>query len=104
MTQTAPRWEKMSKSKNNGISVDEVVYGVAEIDRGYCFIDRQDNVVNHRTTPIYRNQNDGFYYTHHNRGHLPVFLVSIYDKSVLPDVVWKDGIVNQFERWESLSD
>jgi hypothetical protein len=94
-------WEKMSKSKNNSVSVDEVTNCITTVAPGWCFIDRDDNVVDLSVDHVYRNQNDGFFYTQKTKGHRPVFLVERQNMSVLPDLMFGESVVNQFDHWNS---
>ena len=66
-------WEKMSKSRGNVISVDDVVYGVYRVAPGYEFRDLHGLVIN----PIQRVRQDGPDYRYRYMDHLggaPVFL------------------------------
>lgn len=72
-------WEKMSKSKGNVISVDEVVHGVATIDHPYEL--RLPIAENGTYTLIpfdfkkFHVWRDGpFYFTGNSYGKVPVFL------------------------------
>lgn len=76
MADEKPRWEKMSKSKGNVISVDEVVYGVANVDPRYEFRSPDGDVIDWKELCVWRNPDpaDNFYYTAVRFGRMPVFL------------------------------
>lgn len=95
------KYEKMSKSKNNSVSVDEVINMVAEINEEYVFIDQYDNIIQIKQN-IYRDPNDGFYYTIKKYGKRPLFLVKKSNINILPDLVFKNTIVNQFEHYNRI--
>jgi hypothetical protein len=62
----------MSKSRGNVVAPDEVVYGVYQAD-GYEFRDLLGEVVDLKTTYVWRNPGQG-YRTTKRYGNQPVFL------------------------------
>jgi len=71
----APR-EKMSKSRGNGVTVDAVLYGVAELAGGHEFRDVENRrIVEWQRCGVWRDRHgDGFFYTGSSFGGQPVFL------------------------------
>ena len=71
-----PVYEKMSKSRNNSISVDEAMGHTHNIDPRYHFVTLPPFYakVDHNEIPVYRNRQDGYYYTYKCYGHIPVLL------------------------------
>lgn len=69
-------YTKMSKSRGNVITPDEVIYGVAYFfEEGYDFRDSWGRVVDYQQMGVWRNKGgDGFYYTSTRTGRQPVFL------------------------------
>lgn len=73
-TKDDPR-EKMSKSRGNVVTVDEVVHGVRFLDNSCEFRDESCNVINdYHKLEVYRNPEDGFFYTSSRLGHFRIFL------------------------------
>ena len=68
--------EKMSKSRGNCVTVDMVVYGVAEIDAGYEFRDTDNRVIHDwKRFNIWRDKScGGDFFTGAAFGQIPVFL------------------------------
>jgi hypothetical protein len=66
------RHEKMSKSRGNVVSPDEVVFGVYELCPGYEFRDPAGRLVDYRQKGVWRSP-DG-YRTATRFGAAPVFL------------------------------
>lgn len=71
--------EKMSKSKGNGISVDEFLGYAHTILSGFEFRFRSSNVCDHNKVNVYKCPETGMFFTFHCHGHLPVFLCVIGD-------------------------
>ena len=70
--------EKMSKSRNNVITPDEVIYGVVTLAPGFEFRDKLGNVFDYAKWRIWRDKgHDSFYYTSTQTGKIPVFLCEI---------------------------
>lgn len=68
-------WEKMSKSRGNGVTVDEVVAGVAAVAPGYEFCDPSGATIDHRAWEVWRDRSgNGSYFTATRYGKRPVFL------------------------------
>src|SRR3990167_10229920 len=68
-----PLWEKMSKSRGNGVSVDEVISGVSEINCNYEFRDINGYKIDYNKECIW-NAGDYQYFTAKRYGKKPVFL------------------------------
>ncbi len=70
--------KKMSKSGGNAIGVDEAVYGVCEVDRGYEFRSEDGRVLNMvdvKRLGVWRDRaGSGDYFTASRFGGRPVFL------------------------------
>ncbi len=82
--------EKMSKSRNNVVTPDEVIYGVYELSRGFEFRTIDGVIHCHRTFGIWQNKGgDGYYYTSTRSGRIPVFLCQCGDPR--PCVLLIDG-------------
>ena len=79
MESTKPKHEKMSKSRGNVITPDEVIYGVCELEPGFVFCDRSGRILMPpQQYGIWRNRGeDNFYYTGRRFGHEPVFLCQL---------------------------
>jgi hypothetical protein len=73
------KWEKMSKSRGNVITPDEIVYGVYEVNPGYEFRDESGKVIeDFRELGIWRDRpNGGDFFTSSRFGKRPVFLHEI---------------------------
>ncbi len=74
-----PKFEKMSKSRGNVISPEEVVFGVFELDPNYEFRtelhDGELIVVDYKDFGIWQDQiRTGFYFLASKFGKLPAFL------------------------------
>lgn len=76
MEQKKPQYEKMSKSRGNVITPDEVMYGVAELQPGYEFRFFNGVVIDDfKELGVWRNRlNDSMFYTSTRTGKHPVFL------------------------------
>ena len=81
-------FEKMSKSKENVVSVEEMTKMVVRLDPPQYFV-TLDSFLKHRSTleytyvdpqevPVCRNQN-GYYYTPKIYGHIPILLIDDYE-------------------------
>jgi hypothetical protein len=67
--------EKMSKSRHNVVTPDEVVFAVYDLQRGYEFRTIDGIIREPLRYGIWRNKGgDGFYYTSSQTGRQPVFL------------------------------
>lgn len=75
-----PTYEKMSKSKKNGVTVDEALY-VRELNDRYEFRTLPPHyiLVDYKKVNIFKNSKDGFYYTTKYYDAIPVLLVNKYD-------------------------
>lgn len=80
--------EKMSKSRGNVITVDEIVFGVREVNEGYEFRFPTGELVDYTKIDIYRNPEDHLYYTTTRFGKQPVFLHE-KDNSVPAIILWE---------------
>lgn len=67
-------YEKMSKSKGNTVSVDEVVYGVRSIREGFELRDEQNQVVDPREVGAWESQETFEYFTAVRMGKRPLWL------------------------------
>ena len=65
--------EKMSKSRGNVISPEEIVYGVYAISEGFGFLDDLGQLVDFRKFGVWRDS-DGHFYTSRRTGMRRVFL------------------------------
>ena len=76
--------EKMSKSKDNVVTIDEVCAGVKKLEPNFEFVTLppQYAKVDYKEIPIYKNQVDGYFYTVKNYGHIPVLIADISDKYI----------------------
>ncbi len=70
------KWEKMSKSRNNVITIEEVIYGVANLAGDYQFRLENGTVLDdYKEWGVWRNRHgDSMFYTSTKTGKLPVFL------------------------------
>lgn len=75
--------EKMSKSKGNSISVDEVVRGVAQVAPGFVLHDEHGRVVRPQDVGAWRGLY-GMYYEAARFGGKPLFLNYDDDNPVPP--------------------
>lgn len=84
MSDEKPRWEKMSKSRGNVITPDEIIYGVAEVQSGYEFRFLDGMVINDfRKLGVWQDKpRDGMFYTSTRIGKQPVFLCQKGDPGV----------------------
>lgn len=69
-------FEKMSKSRGNVVTIDEVVHGVAVLDPSCEFRDAFGGVIgDYRAAGVWRDRaGDGMYYTSTRSGRQPVLL------------------------------
>ncbi len=71
----SPRWEKMSKSRGNVISPEEVVCGVADLRTGYEFRGLDRRVIqDFKAVGVWCDPATGWYFTAERYGKAPVFL------------------------------
>ena len=81
--QKKPEWVKMSKSLGNVVTVDEVVYGVAEVDNGFEFRNVCNEPIDYKEWNVWQDvAGTGFYYTSTRSGKKPVWLCQIGDSDV----------------------
>lgn len=67
--------EKMSKSRGNVVTVDEVTYGVYLLDPSYEFCNIYGMPIDYRELGVWQDKaNTGYYYTSTRTGRQPVFL------------------------------
>ncbi len=92
------KWEKMSKSKGNGISVDEVVKRVAGLKEGYEFRDRSGELVDYKKERVWRDKLGYKTFTGY-----PVFLHEV-DNPVPCMLVDKVQHPNRYNYWSNLLD
>lgn len=84
-----PVYEKMSKSRGNVITPDEVVHGVAELAHGFVFRGPPDGrVIDYLALGVWRDS-DGMYYTSGRHGKQEVFLCHADD--VVPPMLLVRG-------------
>jgi hypothetical protein len=79
--------EKMSKSRGNVVTPEEVVYGVRELKEGYEFRSTTGELVDYEEINIYQNPEDHYFYTTTRFGKQPVFLCE-KDNSVPAIILW----------------
>lgn len=80
MQTMATRYEKMSKSRNNVITPDEIVHGVMATEPGFEFRTINGYILEPTRYGIWRNVGgDGCYYTSSRCGKTPVFLCQVGD-------------------------
>lgn len=90
--------EKMSKSKGNVVTIDEVVYGVSSVASGYEFRDENSELID----PVNRAYRMGNSYRLHRKyGHHPVFL-HYKDDPVPPLIMGKVQHENLLDYWSRL--
>ena len=65
--------EKMSKSRGNVVTIDEVVYLIHEVDDAYEFRDKYGTSVDHRNMGVWRDKG-GDFFTNTRSGKQPIFL------------------------------
>lgn len=89
-----PQYEKMSKSRGNGISVDEA-QKVNHLAPYHEFVTLPPNFiyVDYQEVPIYKDK-DGFYYTYRIYGKIPVLLIDTREDYV-PRFDGPDGPIVQ---------
>ncbi len=70
------KYEKMSKSRGNVVMVDEVVFGIQELDRECEFCDKDGNLIeDYKKFEIWRDKlGDGMFYSSKRFGKFPVYL------------------------------
>ena len=90
--------EKMSKSRGNVVTIDEVVHGVRNVADGYVFRNHACEVVDYSALGVWRNQADGCYYTSTRTGLRPVFLCRESDIDEIPQLRFKGGVIDQHDR------
>lgn len=67
--------DKMSKSRGNVVTVDEVIYGVADLDPSCEFRDLSGRVIDYKSLGVWRHRSgDSMFYTSTRTGKRPVFL------------------------------
>lgn len=68
-------FEKMSKSRGNVVTPDEVIYGVRDLADGFVFCDDEGRIVDWKAMGVWRDRaGDSLYYTSTRTGKLPVWL------------------------------
>jgi hypothetical protein len=77
-----PKREKMSKSRGNVVTPDEVTCGVADLDCRMEFRNYRNDPQDYRALGVWRDPVDGNYYTSARTGKHPVWLCRIG----IPDV------------------
>jgi len=70
--------EKMSKSRGNVVTVDEVVYGVYEVASGYEFRNALGEIIDYKFWGIWQDKSGtGDFYTSTRTGKQPAFLCEV---------------------------
>ena len=98
------KYEKMSKSRGNGISVDEVVHGVYGVADGYEFRDASGATIAFLALGVWQNRGgDSMFYTAERFGRVPVFLCQIGNPA--PCILLIDGVEREQheKRWVALT-
>ena len=93
------KWPKMSKSRGNVVTIDEVVYGIYKLPHEYGFRDRTGKLVDFKKVGVWRDT-DG-YRTSTRDGNRPVFLHE-KDNPVPGMMGSRLQHPNDFEYWSAL--
>jgi len=92
-----PTYEKMSKSRGNVITVDEVVCGVQDLASGHEFRDESNRVIDWRSLAVWRHPHTGMYWTATRFGKRPVFLHG--EGNPVPAMLLIDGVETLQHEW-----
>lgn len=84
-------YQKMSKSRGNVIGVDEILFGVAELESGYEFRLGDGALIDYHQIPVWRDKcGTGYFYLGSSYGRLPVFLHEVGNSE--PCILLLDGV------------
>jgi hypothetical protein len=101
MIDVVAKRSKMSKSKGNGVGVDEVIRGVCLLSDQYQFRDLQGNLIDHRVMGVWRTpEND--YRTSTSTGRKPVFLHQL-DEQIPTLIKGEEQHPEEVAFWANLS-